>query len=190
MAYFCIVRPAPLETKREVCKMSLRENDPPARKYPKRKPTGTYAPLATALSSFSDQQVLRFGDWCRLNGLSERTGRRIFSPARTARSSPSCRPKFSASPLPPIALGRKRARARKEVVHAKARRPSLYLTKAGPTRVSKAGKLKNTREAKPELVPIASRLQRSGLPRLSVVARQARSSEPSPPLNNLTRHFP
>ena len=58
--------------------MSL-QNDPPARKYPKRKPTGTYAPLATALSSFSDQQVLRFGDWCRLNGLSERTGRRIFA---------------------------------------------------------------------------------------------------------------
>lgn len=33
--------------------------------------------------------------------------------------------------------------------HAKARRPSLDLTKAGPTRVSKAGKLKNTREATP-----------------------------------------
>jgi hypothetical protein len=57
--------------------MSL-DNDLPARK-PKRKPPNTYLPLATALSSFSDQQVLRFGDWCRLNGLSERTGRRILA---------------------------------------------------------------------------------------------------------------
>jgi hypothetical protein len=30
-------------------------------------------------STYGDQQVLRFRDWCRLNGISERTGRRIIA---------------------------------------------------------------------------------------------------------------
>jgi hypothetical protein len=36
------------------------------------------APLVM-LPSCDDQQVLRFKDWCRLNGISERTGRRILA---------------------------------------------------------------------------------------------------------------
>jgi len=46
---------------------------------------GTKTPMARralaldALLTLSDDQVLGFHEWCRLNRLSERTGRRIFN---------------------------------------------------------------------------------------------------------------
>ena len=74
---FLYAPPAPLETKREVCNVT-----------PKR---SAYTEVSEAqadghLRAARDRAVilqrpagLRFGDWCRLNGLSERTGRRIFA---------------------------------------------------------------------------------------------------------------
>ena len=42
------------------------------------KPRSHNVPPVT-LSSYDDQKVLRFRDWCQLNGISERTGRRIIA---------------------------------------------------------------------------------------------------------------
>jgi hypothetical protein len=60
--------------------MSLPKTKSRGSKWPKRKPARSFAPYTPA-ETFGDQQVLRFGDWCRLNGLSERTGRRILAGA-------------------------------------------------------------------------------------------------------------
>jgi hypothetical protein len=43
-----------------------------------KKPRSHSVPPVT-LSANNDQQVLRFRDWCRLNGISERTGRRVLN---------------------------------------------------------------------------------------------------------------
>jgi hypothetical protein len=42
------------------------------------KPRSHNVPPVT-LSSYDDQKVLRFRDWCQLNGISERTGRRVIA---------------------------------------------------------------------------------------------------------------
>jgi hypothetical protein len=54
-------------------------------KHPKQK-RGTKTPMArrvlaldAPLTSLADDQVLSFVEWCRLNRLSERTGRRILA---------------------------------------------------------------------------------------------------------------
>jgi hypothetical protein len=44
------------------------------RKARARPPSG----LAEPLSALHDDQVLTFHEWCRLNGFSERTGRRVL----------------------------------------------------------------------------------------------------------------
>ena len=55
-------------------------------KHPKQNRRGTKTPMArrvlaldAPLTSLADDQVLSFVEWCRLNRLSERTGRRILA---------------------------------------------------------------------------------------------------------------
>jgi len=55
-------------------------------KHPKQNRRGTKTPMArrvlaldAPLTSLADDQVLSFVEWCRLNRISERTGRRILA---------------------------------------------------------------------------------------------------------------
>jgi hypothetical protein len=55
-------------------------------KHPKQNRRGTKTPMArrvlaldAPLTSLADDQVLAFHEWCRLNRISERTGRRILA---------------------------------------------------------------------------------------------------------------
>ena len=55
-------------------------------KHPKQNRRGTKTPMArrvlaldAPLTSLADDQVLGFHEWCRLNRISERTGRRILN---------------------------------------------------------------------------------------------------------------
>jgi hypothetical protein len=86
-----------------------------------------------------DFQVLTFDEWCEVNRISPRTGRRIITggDGRAA----------SASPSATIALGSKRGRAR-EVGVVKARRPATGKTVNGPHGFS-AGELRD-RKLHPE----------------------------------------